>query len=394
MKLYLCLLTTALFLLNCQKRYSVESVELDLKTGPNKIEKGRQLTMAVCGPCHYNPASGNLSGKQMQDVPCAIGNVYASNITNDSTAGIAKYAPGEIKYLLKTGITKDGRFAPYMMKPNMAEEDIQSIVAFLKSDDPLVRPSKHVPGQTSYSPLGKFALRKIFHPLPYSSQEVKKPSAYDTVQLGKYLVDVTGCYECHSGNMIKTNRLEPEKSKGYLAGGAKMRGTDGKIIKTPNLTFDESGLKNWSLYDFEKALKTGVSPNNSILSYPMPNYSSLSDEEVVAIYKYLQTVKPVRNQISRKENTSGKKVDGQALYVKYSCASCHGQTGKGIADLSNAYLKYDFNGIRHKIEYPTSSSGMPPFKNIIREEEFPILIEYVVQLGRNNKKLSSEQELN
>jgi mono/diheme cytochrome c family protein len=386
MRCYYFIFLLSWFLFDCQKKYSTESINLSFKSSPEKIEKGKQLAMAVCGPCHYNPTSGSLSGKQMLDVPCSIGKVYASNITNDSVAGAGGYSPGQIKYLLKTGISKDGKFAPYMLKPNMSQEDIENIVAFLKSEDPLVRPSRLNPGKTKYSALGKFALAKVFHPVEYSSQEKKRPSAYDTVQLGKYLVDVTGCYECHSANMIKTNRIEPEKSKGYLGGGAKIKRADGKLIRTPNLTFDQTGLKDWTLHDFEKALKDGVGREYRVLSYPMPNYATLSSDEIESIYKYLKSVKPIRNSISKKKSPITQQLDGQSLFEKYSCTSCHGKTGKGIADLNNAYLKYDFEGIRNRIEAPPSSTGMPPFKNIIKEEEFPVLIEYIVQLGKNSKK--------
>jgi cytochrome c553 len=372
--------------MDCQKKYSAESIDFYVKSSPEKVEKGKRLAMAVCGPCHYNSVLENLSGKQMLDVPCSIGNVYASNITNDSAAGIASYAPGQIKYLLKTGITKEGKFAPYMIKPNMSDEDIENIVAFLKSEHPLVKPSNHNPGVTKYSALGKFALTKIFHPVQYNHQEKKRPSAYDTVQLGKYLVDVTGCYECHSGNMIKTNRIEPEKSKGYLGGGAKVKRGDGKIIRTPNLTFDQTGLKDWSLHDFEKALKDGIGREYRVLAYPMPKYATLSSNEIEAIYRYLKTVRPIKNHVPKKANPAAQQLDGQSLFEKYSCSSCHGKTGKGIADLNNAYLKYDFAQIKSRIEAPPSNTGMPAYKNIIKEEEFPVLIEYVVQLGKNSKK--------
>ena len=47
----------------------------------------------------------------------------------------------ELIYLLRTGIKKDGKYAPpYMAKlPNMADEDIDAIISFLRSDDPMMK---------------------------------------------------------------------------------------------------------------------------------------------------------------------------------------------------------------------------------------------------------------
>jgi hypothetical protein len=37
--------------------------------------------------------------------------------------------------ILKTGISKSGKFMPYMMRPMMADEDINDIIVYLRSDD-------------------------------------------------------------------------------------------------------------------------------------------------------------------------------------------------------------------------------------------------------------------
>ena len=380
------LILAGLLLFNCQKKYPIETISVKYQPSTEKVELGKRLAISICGPCHYNPDLQNFSGKQMHDIPCSVGNVFASNITNHPEKGIANYTPGELKYLLKTGITREGRFAPYMMKPNLAEEDIASLITFLKSDDPLVLPSDYSAGVTKYSALGKFAVNKIFHPLPYSKDVKVRPSAFDTVALGKYLVDINGCYECHSSNMIRVNRMFPERSRGYLGGGAKIRNGNGKIIRTPNLTFDRTGLKDWSEEDFSKALTKGITPLGTALSYPMPNYSSLTQNEIVAIYKYLKVVAPVKNNV-KKKNTfdQGKKMIGKAIYEKYSCSNCHGTTGNGVADLTNAYLKYQRIEIKRKIETPTKGVSMPSFENLIKEDELDVLVDYVIELGKKSR---------
>jgi hypothetical protein len=69
-----------------------------------------------------------------------------------------------------------------------------------------------------------------------------------------------------------------------------------------NLTPDETGLGNWSLEQFEKALKHGKSKgldNGRMLLPPMPwqNYSLLSNDDLAAIWAYLQSIKPVNNVV-------------------------------------------------------------------------------------------------
>jgi cytochrome c553 len=386
------LILTLLLLSDCQKKYSVETLTVQYQTNTEKVKLGKRLAISVCGPCHYNPDLQNLSGKQMHDIPCSVGDVFASNITNHPEKGIGSYSPGELKYLLKTGITRDGRFAPYMMKPNIAEDDLENLIAFLKSDDTLVQASTYSPGATKYSVLGKFALRKIFHPLPYSSEVKVRPSAYDTVALGKYLVDINGCYECHSANMIKTDRLIPQNSKGYLGGGSKIKSGNGQTIRTPNLTFDQTGLKDWSEEDFSKALTKGITPYGTALSYPMPDYSSLTETEITAIYQYLKVVAPIRNKVEKRSTSNqSKKITGKTIYEKYSCGNCHGATGKGIANLTNAHLKYNSDEIKRKIETPSDGVSMPSFEGLIKDEEMDLLVKYVIELGKKSTRLQANK---
>src|SRR5687768_14727518 len=110
------LLFSFLFTFSCQKNYPVEKVEMKISANPELLNNGKFLTMNLCGPCHYDHDSKSLSGKRMLDIPSVIGKVYASNITNGSINGIKGYTPSELKFLLKTGIKKDGGFSPFMVK--------------------------------------------------------------------------------------------------------------------------------------------------------------------------------------------------------------------------------------------------------------------------------------
>lgn len=382
------LLFSFLFTFSCQKNYPVEKVEMKISANPELLNNGKFLTMNLCGPCHYDHDSKSLSGKRMLDIPSVIGKVYASNITNGSINGIKGYTPSELKFLLKTGIKKDGGFSPFMVKPNLADIDIESIIIFLKSEDPLVASSGVKQEKTRYTLPGKIAVNHIFKPVEFSGKNILRPSKYDTVALGKYLVDVMGCYECHSSNFLKIDKINPENSKGYLAGGNKVKGADGRFIRIPNLTFDkETGIGMWSALEFSRALKEGITRKNKVLSYPMPLYPYLSNEESEAIYKYLKSIPAVKNSIERRKQETSARLNGSVVYEKYSCSACHGKTGKGVADLTKAFDKYSDHDLVSFIRNPPPATGMPTFEGLIKEEEFPLLIEYIKELGRKANRL-------
>ena len=233
----------------------------------------------------------------MYDMRRILGKIYAHNITQDSIHGIGNYSDAELAYLIKTGITNKGKYIPFMLRPNIADEDLHNIIAFLRSNNNELLPKDTTIGKTNYSLIGKLGFAVVNNkPLPYRTG-IHKPVHNDRVATGKYLVDNLGCFHCHSSNITRINYPEPEKTKGYMQGGFKMRGLDGEKFRASNLTPDSTtGLGTYTSVEFLRAVKTGIAKNNRVLRYPMRIYSDLPDEQVEAIYAYLQTLKPVHNK--------------------------------------------------------------------------------------------------
>jgi len=199
--------------------------------------------------------------------------------------------------LFRTGIGPDGRFR--MIMPNfvhMSDEDLYSVIAFLRSADPIVQPKGIVSQPQEPSFLGKVLGNTVIKPTPVPTAAVVAPPQAVTPEFGRYLV--TGrykCYDCHSGDLTKTNALEPEQSFGYMAGGSVMRTRDGREIVTRNLTPDPgTGTGSWTEAEFVQAVKFGMSPHGP-LRYPMPKYSLMTDDEAKAIFAYLRTLPPVQH---------------------------------------------------------------------------------------------------
>lgn len=284
----------------CRLYYKPQKVAYGITgSGAEDLKEGKRLTLLTCAPCHYNPETKKLTGIRMQDVPGILGKIYSTNITQHPEKGIGTYTDAELAYLIRTGIARTGKLMPFMQRPNMADEDLRAIIAFLRSSDELVTPSEADAGKTRYSPVGKFAI-SMSPSLPYPAKEINKPAVSDKTAYGKYLVDNLSCYDCHSASFAAIDKMEPEKSKGYMGGGNKLKNNSSEKVLSPNITFHETGIGSWTEHDLRKALKEGISKNNSIIAFPMPMYPDLNDEEIAAIYAYLKSIPKINNKVARR----------------------------------------------------------------------------------------------
>ncbi len=282
--------------------YTPEKVALKVESTPARVERGRQLSAMLCNDCHMNDKTQKLTGRKLAEVS-QFGTVYSRNITNDPVHGIGKMTDGQLYYLLRTGVRPDGRFLPVMAKlQKMSDEDLQSVIAFLRSGDQWVQADPAPDVDSKYSFLAKFLTNmKIIKPMPYYSS-VPEPDTTDKVKWGEYVcLYKVECYTCHSRNFTTDDFINPEKSKGFFGGGNKFNMPDGSTIRTLNLTMDDAtGIGKWTEDQFVKAVTTGIVPNGPALRQPMKPYVYLSDGEVRAIYAYLKTIPKINNKVDRK----------------------------------------------------------------------------------------------
>ena len=275
-------------------KYPPGRVERRVEITPEKVARGRKVVGLSCVNCHQNPTTGRLTGKQLMDAPRQFGPIFSKNITRDPAHGIGTWTDGELIYLLRTGVDRHGQYLPpYMPKvPLLSDEDLDSVVAFLRSDDPLVAAAaEDPPGVTRPSFLTKVLTHTVFKPLPYPKGRIGMPSPSDRVAYGRYISSSIGCFGCHSADFKTVDELSPEKSKGYFGGGNAMLDQRGETVVTANLTFDEAtGIGRWSEEDFDRAVRTGVRPDRRVLLYPMMPMPELTREETAALYAYLATV--------------------------------------------------------------------------------------------------------
>lgn len=110
------------------------------------------------------------------------------------------------------------------------------------------------------------------------------PSA-ELLQRGEYVARLADCVACHS-----TPNSKP------FAGGLEMATPLGAIYAT-NITPDRaSGIGEYSLAEFDRALRHGVARDGHRLypAMPYPSYAKMADEDVSALYAwFMHGVKPV-----------------------------------------------------------------------------------------------------
>ena len=282
--------------------YETQAVNHTVISTPKSVQRGKKLATMLCAGCHMSSETGKLTGKLMLDGPPEFGEIYSLNITQDKTYGIGNWTDGELIYLLRTGIRKNGAYAPpYMAKlPNMADEDVDAIVSFLRSDDPIVSADPTPDQESKPSFLTKFLCTVAFKPFPMPDQVIAMPDTTNKVELGKYLALNLDCFSCHSADFKTVDYLMPENSKGYFGGGNKLLNMKGDVMITPNLTPDnETGIGAWTEGQFVKAVRFGIVDGQEALRYPMMPYTQLTQKEAAAIFTYLQSIPPISNKVER-----------------------------------------------------------------------------------------------
>ena len=260
---------------------------------------GQRLAILMCAGCHYNQQDDALSGARLNDLPWYVGEVWSANLTRGAS-GINAYTEPALAEMIRSGRMLNGKVSPFMGTPQISSRDLQQIIEFLQSEHRLLRPINRNPPKSKLSWISRLYL--MINPVRAKVQvnNDQAPEAGSRAQHGEYLVAILDCYGCHSKSLAGVNRQSPATTMGYMAGGARMTGTDGTLIRSANLTPDtDSGIGGWNASEFVAAMRSGTRPDGLQLRPPMPRYSQLSTHELESIFAYLRTLQPVRNPVRR-----------------------------------------------------------------------------------------------
>jgi mono/diheme cytochrome c family protein len=144
------------------------------------------------------------------------------------------------------------------------------------------------------------------------------------VERGKYLVHAMGCTDCHTPWKMGPNGPEPDNER-YLSGhpeylqmptapaigegpwgfvgAGTMTAWSGPwgVSFTANLTPDqETGLGTWTEEEFVATMRSGRHKGMGrplLPPMPYPNVGGLNDEDLHAVFSYLQSLPPIKNKV-------------------------------------------------------------------------------------------------
>jgi mono/diheme cytochrome c family protein len=273
--------------------------------GGELVTRGRYVFAAAAGcGCHTEagkaePGKTLNAGGRRYDGP--FGTVYSSNITPDKDTGIGAWTDEQIIAATRLGRRPNGErlipVHPYPVFNGMAETDLRALVAYLRSVLPVSRANQ--PKRITV-PL----FESVFLPAwlaAFAPRELPPPVAPATgVPRGEYLVRaVSHCGECHTP---RTLTFATDNSR-FLGGNQK--GLDGDPV--PNITPDKDTGLTWSVEEIAEYLGTGNKPDGDVAGGLMgeviqgssAGYRDLTNEDRLAIARYLKTIPPIKNKVSR-----------------------------------------------------------------------------------------------
>lgn len=276
-----------------------------LKFNPTvaRLERGRYIVEgpAHCFECH-SEVDWETRGAQPKHGKKGAGTIFveagmqwlvAPNITPDRETGAGNWTDEQFARAIREGIGHDGRrlfpMMPYMNFRQMSDEDLASVVVYLRS----LTPVRNVLPKTALPEVIKGSLP----PHQPITQPVPGPDMSNPLERGKYLVTLGNCMSCHTAMNKQGQPLMPLA----FAGGMRFRGPWGEVTSA-NITPDASGISYYDEAMFVKTLRTGqvgARKLNSVM--PWGYFRNMTDEDLKAIYAYLRTVTPVQHRVDNSE---------------------------------------------------------------------------------------------
>ena len=252
------------------------------------LERGEYLVRGIagCGNCHTpldasGPVAGmEMAGRLVEDSPAFT--AHAPNLTPASR--IADWSDAELARAIREGIRPDGSLIgppmPFSMYRGLGDEDLASIVMFLRSLAP-------VENETPASEY-RIPLPPAWGP-PVAS--VTPPPPGVTVEYGAYLAGpVAHCMECHTPMGPQGPMLDTAPG----AGGFAFHGLWGTSVAS-NLTPHADGIAGYSDAELAAMITEGRRPDGSAMMPPMPYayLARMSGDDLAAIILYLRSLTPL-----------------------------------------------------------------------------------------------------
>ena len=280
-----------------------------------RLARGKYLVegVAACMTCHAPrdwrkhdaPILPGMEGAgQFIDLKGLPGRVYAPNLTPDRETGAGNWSDDALARAIREGIGHDGRtlfpMMPYPAYSQLSDEDVASIVVYLRSQPPVHNP---LPSTKIIFPVD-FLIRAVPKPL---TKPVPPPDLSDPVKRGRYLASIATCDGCHT----PMKRGSPLPGLEY-GGGQVFEGPWGRVASA-NLTPDPSGISYYDPALFLQVIRTGYVKARAINQImPWSDFRNMTDDDLKAIFAYLQTLPPVKHHVDNTEPPTPCKLCGSS----------------------------------------------------------------------------------
>ncbi len=378
----------------------------DLSVLEQQQTLGAYLTrVGNCMGCHTAKGGQEFAGGRR--LSTSFGIFVTPNITPDEETGIGHWNQEDFWQALHSGKSRDGRLLypafPYTEYTKVTRQDANAIFAYLQS---LPAVSQFNPPSEIHFPYNFKPLLSIWRTL-YFKEGIYEPDEGKDEEWnrGAYLVQGLGhCNACHT-----TRNLLGASEGDTLTGGQIM----GVNWYAPSLTSHlEAGAGDRTIEELAELLTTGIS-ERAVASGPMAtivgqSLQHLTPEDIRAMAVYLKSLGENHTNDSNGTSfsvTTGSLLkqlkQGGQLYEQY-CQECHGATGEGVpgiypplANNRSVVMDSPLNTIRSVLNggYPPTTAGnprpygMPPFQQILRDNEVALVVSYIRNSWGNNAGL-------
>jgi len=315
----------AVVLGGCTGKYKRPTTPEKVAATPERLARGSYIVnqASFCGACHTPREGASILGGERTDAFLAGGMVLHEsatlnatlaipNITPDVETGIGGWSDDEIMRSIRDGIGQDGHLLiplmPFTSYQHMSDEDLRSVVAFLRSVPPVKNKVDRSVNDLPF--MASFMLnRGVAHHPPAKDVTAPPPPSRggQQVKYGEYVARLGHCWECHSD---KSGRGPDEEW--MFGGGGAMNANGTGLVYIRNLTPDaETGLGRYTAAQIKQALRDGKRLDGKPMAPPMslfiPHLSGLTDEDLDALVAYLQAQKPIKNKVKDRELTPATK---------------------------------------------------------------------------------------
>ena len=258
------------------RAYEAPRDSISVPTDQASVARGEHLfrAIAVCVLCHGEDGGGAVYADLGP-----VGTVAGPNLTRGRGGLGGTFTHDDWARAMRYGIRRDG--TSLIMMPSevftyLSRPDLGAVIAYIEQLPPVDR---EIP-PTRFGAVGRALLAAGKLELLVAPKTPRIPLSQAipparTPEYGRYLANIAGCHGCH----------------GFGLSGGRVAGPE-NLPPASNLT--PAGLGRWTEADFVRAMREGERPDGAPIDEFMPwrILRRMSDEELGALWAYLQSVPP------------------------------------------------------------------------------------------------------